>query len=434
MNLTEPILRSMGIAELNAMQREMFACGADAVVLLAPTGSGKTVAFLLPVVLALQADPSARALVMAPSRELAQQLERVARSMGTEVSVTCCYGGHAVETERRSLHYAPRLVIGTPGRLLDHLTAGDLEGGSFRTVVFDEFDKLLELGFGETIEGIMTRLSEVKRKILVSATEREEPPGYLGMADAVTLDFRTERPAGALKTLKVNAGADPEETVLDLICALPTDEPILVFSNFRESSERISAYLSAAGIENSCFHGGMEQPRRERELVKFRNGSVNVLVATDLAARGLDIPEIRHVVHYHLPETYDALVHRNGRTARMNGTGTAYLLLPSGEEPQPEYLSGVPETFVPEKGAPLPPVSLWQTLYIGKGKKDKLSAADIVGFLCRTGGVKKEDIGQIEVKDRYAYVAVRRSVAAELVAKVRREKIKKMRTKIALAY
>jgi superfamily II DNA/RNA helicase len=206
------------------------------------------------------------------------------------------------------------------------------------------------------------------------------------------------------------------------------DESTIVFLNYRDAVERVNSYLREQGFTTSCFHGGLEQRQREDALYRFSNGSANVLVSTDLASRGLDIPDIRNIVHYHLPESEEGYIHRVGRTARWDAQGRTFFILNS-EERIPDYVEGdiVPYTEAEPQHteAPLPRM---KTLYIGKGKKDKISKGDIVGFLCKTGGLKAEDIGRIDVKDRYAYAAVKREKLRQVIQQTRGEKLKGIKT------
>lgn len=221
---------------------------------------------------------------------------------------------------------------------------------------------------------------------------------------------------------------DKLETLYQLLCVV-AHEPTLVFVNYRESVDRVVSYLKSKKFPCEAFHGGMEQPDRERALYKFRNGSSPVLVSTDLAARGLDIPGIGNVVHYHLPVNEEAFTHRNGRTARWDATGSSFLLL-HAEERLPEYLLPDIPAFDLSEQIPKPVKARWATLYIGKGKKDKLNKVDIVGFLYKKGGLSRKDIGQVDVKDHYAFVAVRRSKVRQVLSLVRGEKIKGIKTLI----
>lgn len=433
--LIKAILEKLQIESLKPMQAEMIkACRQnDQVILLSPTGSGKTLGFLIPVIEGL--DPEVKdvqTLILAPSRELAMQIERVFRQMSTGYKVVCCYGGHAVKIERDQLVEPPAVLIGTPGRILDHMERGRINAKTIRTLVLDEFDKSLELGFTEEMSAIIAKLDEVKRRFLTSATDAEIPE-YTGMTNPVKLDFLpdTNIVSGLVLKQVKSYEKDKLDTLYRLLCELGAGQK-LVFCNYRETVERVSDYLLEQGIPNSIFHGGMEQPERERALVKFRNGSTNIIVSTDLAARGLDIPEIKHVVHYHLPNSEDAFIHRNGRTARMDAEGMAILII-GPDEFLPEYVDEKTEHFSLSAETPEPAPAEWATLYIGKGKKDKLSKIDIVGFLIHQGGLEKSDIGSIELKEHYAYVAVRRSKFKPMFAKISDQRIKKMKTKYALS-
>ena len=230
--------------------------------------------------------------------------------------------------------------------------------------------------------------------------------------------------------IKVYTVKSPEKDKLEvlskLLCYLG-DKSSLVFVNYRESVERVYRYLLQAGISCEMFHGGMEQKDRERALYKFSNGSCNVFVSTDLAARGLDIPNIDHVIHYHLPLNEDAYIHRNGRTARWDASGNVFLIL-GPEEYLPEFIQQIPEDYVWEGPKPDPAKPQWVTLYIGKGKKDKINKVDIVGFLSKVGGLGKSDIGRIDVKEHYAFVAIRRNLLKETLAAVSGQKIKGIKT------
>jgi superfamily II DNA/RNA helicase len=216
-----------------------------------------------------------------------------------------------------------------------------------------------------------------------------------------------------------------------LLCMLGNRSSI-IFCNHRESVERVSEMLAEKGIINTYYHGAMEQQEREVALAKFRNGSVNFLVTTDLASRGLDIPNIRYIIHYHLPTTEDVYTHRNGRTARMDASGTIILLL-SSEEKLPAFIpADVEQLNVPEE-CTLPEKPKWTTLFVGAGKKDKVNKVDIVGFLGNKGDLKKEDIGLIEVKDFFSFVAVRKVKASHVLQLIKGEKVKGKKVKIDIA-
>ncbi len=430
------ILKRLNIVELNEMQQasvRAFDEGGD-LVLLSPTGSGKTLAYLLPLASFLKPEvQGVQAVVLVPSRELALQIEQVFKQMGTAYKAMSCYGGRPAMDEHRVMNnLRPSVIIGTPGRMNDHLQKGNFDASTVRLLVIDEFDKCLEFGFQEEMASVLSRLPRVERRFLLSATDAEEIPRFTGMNRTRKLDFLQTEEASRLYIYKVESPEkDKLETLYKLVCCLG-DESTLVFCNHRESAERVGKYLREMKVYSEVFHGGMEQDERERALYKFRNGSCPVLVSTDLAARGLDIPEIRNIVHYHLPVSEDGFIHRNGRTARWEAQGNAYVIL-YREEQLPDYLDGVMETFsFPEK-LPAPALPRFVTLYIGKGKKDKINKVDIVGFLSKKGGLKREDIGKVDVKERHAYAAIARDKCKQTLKLVQNEKIKGVKALIELA-
>lgn len=405
------------------------------VFLLSATGSGKTLAYLLPLLQLL--DPAktvSQAMIIVPARELAIQIESVFKSLGTKFKVTCCYGGHLRETEENNLKQPPALLIGTPGRLADHIRRGNITIGSIETLILDEFDKSLEMGFLEEMSFIVGSLPSIKRRVLTSATDGIRIPSFLNMSDPVKLDFLEESIVEsrlAIQTVKSD-DKDKLETLFRLICMLGNRSTI-VFCNHRESVERTSTWLKEKDILNVFYHGALEQPERDAALCKFRNGTSNVLVTTDLASRGLDIANIRYIVHYHLPGTEDVFTHRNGRTARMDASGTAILIL-SPEETLPAYIdeATTEKIELPAK-AVIPEKPVWSTLFIAAGKKDKVNKVDIVGFLSNKGQLKKEDIGLIEVKDFTSFVAIRKSKASNVLQLIKGQKIKNKKVTIAVA-
>ena len=407
----------------------------DNVVLLSATGSGKTLAFLLPILQLLDAaNKQTQALIIVPSRELAQQIEEVFKQMGTGLKITSCYGGHKRETEENNLIQPPALIVGTPGRLADHIRRGNITIDSITTLVLDEFDKSLELGFQEEVSFIVGSLPSIKKRILTSATEAVEIPHFLGITDAVRLNYLpTEKDTtNKLIVQKVLAPeSDKVDTLFKLICYLGNRSTI-VFCNHRESVNRTSDLLRQKGIVNEFYHGALEQQERDSALCKFRNGTANVLITTDLASRGLDIPNIRFIIHYHLPATEDVYVHRNGRTARMDASGTAILLLSPAETMPTFIVEEVAELIVPAN-SPLPEKPKWSTLFIAAGKKDKVNKIDIVGFLGNKGRLDKDDIGLIEVKDFFSFVAIRKNKVGETLQLIRDQKIKNKKVKIDLA-
>ena len=432
----ENILEKLNIKSLNQMQlaaKEAIEKNKNT-LLLSATGSGKTLAFLLPILQIIDTNKTtSQVLIIVPSRELALQIESVFKSMGTNIKVTCCYGGHKREIEENNLIEAPGLLIGTPGRLADHIRRGNITVDSINTLILDEFDKSLELGFLDEMSFIISSLKNINKRILTSATEAVEIPDFIGIKEMEKLNFldNSETDTG-LDVKKVNSdGKDKLETLFRLICKLGNRSTI-VFCNHRESVERTSNFLKEKDIINVFYHGAMEQQERDAALCKFRNGTSNVLVTTDLAARGLDIANIRYIIHYHIPHNEDIFTHRNGRTARMNASGTAILIL-SPEEKLPDYIDKEIENIELPENPVLPEKPKWSTLFVAAGKKDKVNKIDIVGFLTNKGQLKKEDIGLIDVKDFFSFVAIKKIKASHTLQLIKDQKIKNKKVKIAVA-
>lgn len=424
------ILERLGVKALTLMQQkamETYAKEGD-MVLLSPTGSGKTLAYLLPLVLNLTQEEGVLALVIVPSHELALQTDSVFKKMGTDFKSMACYGGRPVMDECRKLKSVrPNVIIGTPGRINDHLYRGNVDGGTVRVLVIDEFDKCLELGFRDEMNRVISKLPNIRKRVLLSATDAPEIPDFVAVENVWRIDFlEQEEPVSGLKMYRVqSSGLDKLNVLYRLLCLLGIDRT-LVFVNYRESAEQITRYLQKEHFPCGMFHGGMEQDLRERSLCKFRNGSCPVLISTDLAARGLDIADVQHIVHFHLPVSEEVFVHRNGRTARWQSGGEVYIMLDSDEE-LPVYIKNdIPVFDLPVRVPELPKLQ-WTTLYINKGRRDKVNRVDIVGFLYKKGLLGREDIGIIDVKERYSFVAIRQERVKPLLALIGGEKLKNMR-------
>lgn len=431
---TDRILEKLGISELNDMQKEATQAVLrtnDDVVILSPTGSGKTLAYLLPLVQLIDASvPTVQAVVIVPGRELALQSATVLKDMGCGLRACACYGGRAAMDEHRVLRQVqPHIVFATPGRLLDHIEKENILTTGIRYLVIDEFDKCLEMGFLNEMNAIINRLSNVQRRILISATDAESIPHFVNMGRTTRMDYliEEEQVSDRVNVYQVISPVkDKLETLRNLLCELG-EESSIVFLNYRESVERVADYLQEQGFTLSYFHGGLEQRQREDALYKFSNASANVLVSTDLASRGLDIPSINNIIHYHLPESEQGYIHRVGRTARWDKLGRTFFIL-NQEEKIPDYIDAEPTLHTIPTDLPAPPKPKMVTLYIGKGKKDKLSKGDIVGFLCKKGGLKGTEIGRISVEDRFTYVAIDRAQLRSVLRNVQGEKIKGVKT------
>ena len=434
MQRTNEAIKNLGFKELKPIQSKMlseFKNESD-LVLIAPTGSGKTLAFLLPLLESFKEGKITQAVIIAPARELALQIEQVFKSAKTGFKVNCCYGGHPIKIEKNNLLDAPTLIVGTPGRIADHIRRETIDVRNIKSLVLDEFDKGLELGFEKDMRFIIDELFYVENRILVSATECEEIPEFTRMEDPKVLSFIGEkRNEGSLKLFSIKStGNDKLEELKELIYRVG-NEPTIIFCNHREAVERIGELLRKNKIPAGIFHGALKQEHRERELTKLRNGSTNVLITTDLASRGIDIPAIKNVIHYQIPTQEDAFIHRNGRTARMEANGNAFVML-KGDDYIPDFMGNI-ENFELANHLPVDLNTKYVTVYIGLGKKDRINKVDIVGLFYKKGGLINDELGKIEVMDYCAFVAVARNKADDLVEDLRKEKIKRKSFKISVS-
>ena len=431
--MIDKILNKLGI-ELNDMQQDALRAiqhGNQDVVVLSPTGSGKTLAYLLPLSqLVDAADDEPQAIVVTPGRELALQSSTVLKNMGSGLRAMACYGGRSTMDEHRVLRQVrPQIIFGTPGRLNDHLDKGNFSPYHIKYLVIDEFDKCLEMGFQDEMSRLVKSLPGLRRHFLLSATESEEIPRFVHMGKVEKLDYRMDEEQ-VPERVHIYQVMSPEKDKLESLSLLLRslgDTSTIVFLNYRDSVERTNRYLADQGFSTAFFHGGLEQKEREAALYRFSNGSANVFVSTDLASRGLDIPDIDNIIHYHLPESEDGYIHRVGRTARWEAKGKAYFLL-GPTESIPEYVDAEVEEYEIPAELPAPAQPKMATIYIGKGKKDKISKGDILGFLCKKGGLQSSEIGKIDVNDRYAYAAIARPKLRSVLQKVKGEKIKGIKT------
>ncbi|NDC40747.1 MAG: DEAD/DEAH box helicase [Chitinophagia bacterium] len=433
----EQLLPLLGIPSFNDLQENTFreTQQHNDIILLAATGSGKTIGYLVPVLRAIKKNrPGIQALIIVPVRELAEQVAEVFRKMKTGLKVTTCYGGHSREAEAHNLTEPPALLISTPGRLCDHINTGVVNLDMVHTLVLDEFDKSLEMGFEEEMAYIANRVPETRRNILVSATDMEELPSFLAGINFHKLNYL---PSGAqlpeqliLASLRTNT----ESKIHDLGCLINdvNGAPVIVFCNFREEVEKVTKALLEAGIAAIAYHGALEQDKRENALFVFRSKSANVLVTTDIASRGFDISNVALIVHYQLPQTREIFIHRNGRTARMNAGGRAVILL-TGNEYLPEFAgTDIAQIEVPS-GHNTPTKPEWTSLFFAGGKKEKINKVDLVGFLTQKGLLEKAEIGLLEVKDHHSFAAVAAHKARAVVNRVRGEKVKNQKIRIDIA-
>ena len=426
-------LSALGIEALNPMQEEMLGevRRHDSLVLLSPTGSGKTLGYMLPILEAMQPQVHPTVLVLVPSRELAIQTQSVATRLCRDAKPYACYGGRPAMDEHRAMrNLSPQMIVGTPGRVLDHMQKENFDYSHIDTLVIDEFDKSLELGFRQQMADILAILPSLRKRILLSATDSPEIPSFVGAERVHRMNYLADTDTDYSDRISQYLLRSPQkdklETLGHLLCSLGST-PSIVFLNYREAVDRVYQFLLKAGFCVSAFHGAMEQKDRERALFRFQSGCANVLVSTDLAARGLDIADVGNIIHYHLPMNSEAYIHRNGRTARWDRAGASYLILgPEENLDKLDCLTDITSMEVPDSCQV--PSSKWETLYIGRGKKDKVNKVDIVGFLSKTGGLERDQLGMVTVFPHWSFAAVDRSCMRSLMARIGGQKIKGQKT------
>ncbi|MCM1293610.1 MAG: DEAD/DEAH box helicase [Bacteroides sp.] len=429
------IIALPGIEELNEMQRAMLETDSRLIVLTAPTGSGKTLAFACKILMEIGSPcDRVQALVIAPSRELAMQIFEVLRPVAKGYKTVALYGGRSVADERNSLQPVPDIVIGTPGRILDHIQRGNLTIHDPSILVIDEYDKALELGFEGEMKRIAKRIGTPRNTVLTSATSLESLPDYLDIKNYSSLDFsNSSDPRKRMEVVEVTSAVpDKLDTLVDLLRTLPAAERAIVFVNHRESASRVHDRLTKEHIAATLYHGALDQQQREMAIDLFSNGTTPVMVATDLAARGLDIANMDNVVHYHLPVDEAAWTHRNGRTARVDASGKVWVII-SDNDSMPEYIKP-DRKYVPnpretsgDKNA-RPAVA---SIYIGAGKKEKISKGDVAGFVSASGVTAPNEIGKISLHDHYAVVAVPKSKVRDTVKVLNIIKLKGQRRRVS---
>lgn len=424
----------LGIDALNPMQTAIAQSDRKRFILLAPTGSGKTLAFTIALLKAM-GDPQGRvqALVIAPSRELVTQISEVIRSVcAGKYKVAALYGGHSMADEVKTLSVTPDIVVATPGRLLDHIERKQIDIRGVITLVLDEYDKSLELGFLDEMKKIVKRISSPSNVILTSATQIEELPDFISLKGVKVYDFseKTESPRERIEiSLVESPDRDKIDTLKNLLRSLP-NEKVIVFVNHRESAERVYEALGKTGLPVGLYHGGLDQQKREMALDMLDNGSTPILVSTDLGSRGLDIDKVGAVIHYHIPLSQESWTHRNGRTARMDATGHVYIIMSEADK-KPDYVEW-DNVFVPSGSSPDAIRSNVATLYINAGRKEKISRGDVAGYVSQALGVPGDKVGKIALKDHYTLVGIPRDMMKSIISLSPAPKIKKMRVRLSI--
>lgn len=412
----------------------------------AETGSGKTAAYGLPLLQRVNTDiQQVQALVVVPTRELAVQVRQELKQFGKYIAnlkISAFYGGHAFSQERASLAHPPQILVGTPGRLTDHLNRRTLDLSHVMQMIMDEADKLLEMGFEEELDKVIAALPPKRQMILFSATMDEDVKELIAssLKNPQFVKVSSNAIPTQVRLVGVKFGATQRQEILVSLLRHIEPKGIVVFVNNRMTTEELAAQLQAQGLAARALHGGMEQPDRDKTMTLFRNGTATVLVATDLAARGLDIAALNSIIHYELPIDAAAYLHRSGRTGRAGRGGTVYTLATTSDEKKlreweqvrmDEWLSvDTLKEKTPAVAAEL--TAAFATLHISGGRKDKLSPRDIVGALIAEAGLPADQIGKIEVQDRQSFVAVPAKQRDSILAKLSNGKIKGRKYKVSL--
>ncbi|KZC37600.1 ATP-dependent RNA helicase, partial [Rhodanobacter sp. FW510-R12] len=408
------------------------------VIAQAQTGSGKTAAFGLSLLQALDADTiRLQALVLCPTRELADQVSKAIRKLAANIPnvklLTLC-GGMPLGPQLASLSHDPHIVVGTPGRVQEHLKRGSLHGGGIKVLVLDEADRMLDMGFSEAIDDIIGRIAKHHQTLLFSATYPDEIRAASQRVQKDPVVVTVEAPAARRSAIEQQFIEVEPAQKLDALAQLLAGERgqhALVFCNMRRDVDAVAQELDRRGYSALALHGDMEQRDRDEVLVRFANRSCNVLVATDVAARGLDIAALPLVLSYDVAHDPDTHTHRIGRTGRAGETGLAITLCTPRERPKAaniEEAQGVPLPWRTLKLAPPRGKTLhlapMKTLVIDAGRQDKLRPGDILGALTGDAGLEAKDIGKIDVFATRAYVAISRALANKALERLRAGRIK----------
>ncbi|MFI3240321.1 MAG: DEAD/DEAH box helicase [Bacteroidales bacterium] len=431
------INNKLQIETLNDMQQEVLdkSSSVGNSLILSPTGSGKTLAFAILILKSLKAKGNSgkvQSLVITPTRELTIQVHNILRAIAIDYKVTACYGGHSVMDETNSLSVTPDIIISTPGRLMDHINRGNIDIYTTSTLVLDEFDKSLELGFHVEMKQILKLMPNLSRRILTSATQLSMIPDFVKFESYECFNYLSKND-NLRERLTINQVESPENDkinpLVDLLKNIPTGLTI-IFSNYRESAERIYNELLKYNLPVGVYHGGLEQKDREKFLAMFNNGTYKILSTTDLGARGLDIKQIENIIHYHIPTSQENYTHRNGRTARIDNNGNIYVIT-SPVDKIPEYMSFDNKvTLNPDAEMAFKIDTV--TIYLSAGKKEKISKGDIVGFLIKNSILESSDIGVIDIKDHYSLVALPSDKVNEALQNIEGKKIKNQRLRIGI--
>ena len=449
------VVRGLGYEHATPIQAETIpalVAGKD-LIGQSKTGSGKTAAFALSILQCVDLDQrNVQALVLCPTRELSAQVAREFRALGRSqagFTVAELVGGQPGKGQRDALARGVHVAVGTPGRVLDHLEKGSLQTNAVATAVLDEADRMLDMGFGKDVQMILKRLPKSRQTVLFSATIPKSITSICNAHMQAPVRVRIDEPADGsneIRQLRLASGPDQK---FHSLCWLLNEFPhssALIFCNLKQTVAELTGKLEKAGVSVGRLDGDLEQFHRDQVLARFRNQSVRLLVATDVAGRGIDIEGLDLVINYELPQQADIYVHRIGRTGRAGQRGIAASLADRNDEALfreiEEDTSAVVEVleWIPggrsEAHALLHALarpSAMQTILISGGRKDKVRAGDILGALTGdAGALSGADVGKIEIHDKLSYVAVASAQSRLAVQRLNDGRIKGKRFRATL--
>jgi ATP-independent RNA helicase DbpA len=433
-------LESLGYTQMTPIQAQALPSILDGkdVIAQARTGSGKTAAFGLGLISRLDLEAEGvQALVLCPTRELADQiareLRRLARCIPNIKLLTLC-GGMPLWPQVASLEHPPQIIVGTPGRVLEHLAKDTLQLDALKTLVLDEADRMLDMGFGDAIRDVIKKTPKARQTLLFSATYPDDIRSISRSVQRSPVTITIEAQAEDVEIEQLFFEADPARNKIDALAALLLTHPsesAVIFCNTRIDCQDVTEQLSRRGFSVIALHGDLEQRDREEALVRFANGSYRLLVATDVAARGLDVKDLPAVINYELPSDADIYVHRIGRTGRAGSTGLALSLCSPREIGRAQVIEkalGVSLNWQPLKvesaRQETPPPAKMITLCVDGGRKEKVRPGDILGALTGDAGLAGTDVGKINTFDLRTYVAINRKMADKALARLNAGQIK----------
>lgn len=441
LSLPASLLSSLGDAgfstmtEVQELSLPAILNGED-VVVEAATGSGKTAAFALGLLAKLDLSISSpQALVLCPTRELAEQvadaIRLLAKVMGNVKVLTLC-GGVPAKAQAASLEHGAQVLVGTPGRIVDHLSQKRIDFSQLQTLVLDEADRMLEMGFQDQLNVIVEQTPRGRQSLLFSATF---PPSIAQLTRRISTKPKHIKVATVATQAKITQrfysleGSSPTQAI-EQVLLVQQPRNCMVFCNTKAEAQNLVSKLHQRGFSVLALHGDLEQKERDQAMVQFVNGSARVLIATDVAARGLDIAELDLVISVHMAHDLDTHTHRIGRTGRAGAEGLAIALVSAQDDYKLRLLED--QLTAPVKIEPLPTpaaslkplVAEFTTMQISGGKKDKLRPGDIVGALTRDGMLSMDDIGKIKVQSNWAFVAVHTRKVKQALALVNSDRIK----------